>query len=154
MSTLRVECATFGRVRRKNVLLAMLANEKNVFKKTCSFFEMCQRCALNVRPSVELCNKAGGLRAQRQQRRAQCSWRSQPVATLSPHSARTEVGSVYILPTRCRPCVRALRPLLHQSPKAIHARAQPVTHERTNCVTYSSHSRAGASDTFKKRNVF
>ena len=56
---------------------------------------MCQRCALNVSPFGRILNIADSLQAQRQQRRAQCSWQGQRAATLSPHSARTDTQCTY-----------------------------------------------------------
>ncbi|HKL91952.1 MAG TPA: hypothetical protein VJ871_01615 [Bacteroidales bacterium] len=64
----------------------------------------------NVPTCGRMVNKAGSLRAQRQQRRAQCSWQGQRAATLSPHSARTDA-----------PCTQKQTP-----PTSVRARIAPV----------------------------
>ena len=94
---------------------------------------MCQRCALNVSPFGRMINKAGSLRAQRQQRRAQCSWQGQRAATLSPHSARTDAH-----------CTKKQTP-----PTSVRARIAPVVasfirRRRHICEHREQHIRASA----------
>src|SRR5690554_1032809 len=89
-----------------------------------SFFECVETFRFECAPFGRMAYKAGSLRAQQQQRRAQCSWQGQRAATLSPHSARTDAT-----------CTHKQTP-----PISVRARIAPVVASFAVVYTFASNA--------------